>query len=680
MKHSPTLLLLLGVGVAGLRAAETPAIDHTLNKPAWVQSRYRLPDFPKTSPEKAFAELKQFQSDGSPYRTAIEDWEGARQRIANDPAWNRWLAGQQAQVDAWITREHDRPGWSAGWNHDFVSPTDGSFLVWTPDVPGEDVPSLTSRTGERVEITPKLFNAWVGTSRKKNAAMISQAARLFRLTGRTEYADWAAGQLDFYTQNYDSWPVSSAMGMPARLGFQSLDDAVIVAELVEGARLLFDWAGPARRQSWFDRLFKPEAELLNRSYQYIHNISTWQRATQASIALLYKNDVLWRTAMDGPFGLRAQLKHGVTSDYFWHEQSMNYGNFIVVATQPLLTFASLIGEKKRLQTEASIVENLLLAPLYVSFPNGKLPNPSDSNSIPNAYSSRLTEIYRILPTTLGLQKAGATYSWETLVDPPTKPAAPANLPAVVSANLESSRFALLKQGPWQVFFHYGQLTRSHSQAEALNWSASFNGTDISHDPGTVGYGSPLHAGYYQRGLCHNVPLADGEGQLSWNPGVLERFDPDAAVVTAAQPFYRPDVATRRTLRIDGAALIDDTSITLTGARADKPARLGLSLHLQGITRVPNNFEPVTPADFARGRTEAFRQWDDVCSATFEDRTTLEVEFPGERVLTITFETPGPFTLYVGRSPDRLPDRRAGFYIETEGHTQASFTTTLAPRK
>lgn len=673
-------LLLYPLLTQPAAADESPQVSNDANRPAWYHSTYHLPDFPKSDPDKAFAELKIMQPDGTPYRTAIEDWAGALERIANDPRWKSWIEARETAADQWLARTHDRVGWKAGWNHDFVSPTDGSFLVWTPEVPGEETKFFTSKTGEHVAITPKLFAAWVGTSRKKNAAMVAEVARLARLTGHADYADWAAEQLDFYTNHFDSWPVATGMGMPARLGCQSLDDAIITADLIEGARLMFDQVKPARRQAWFDKLFKPEAELLDRSYQFIHNIATWQRATQASIALLYDDTALWDRAVNGPFGLRAQLEHGVTGDYFWHEQSMTYGNFIVAATQRLLTFASLIGKKDRLEREAAIVGNLLLAPLYIRFPDGKLPNPADSNSRPAAFSTRLTETYRILPTTVGLARAGELRSWDTLLDPPPAPDRATEFPTVKSWDMESSRFALLKQGPWQVFLHYGQLARSHSQSEALNWSAFYGDTDVSHDPGTVGYGSPLHLGYYRRGINHNVPLIDGTGQVPWNPGELVSFDANAATVTAAQPFYQPHVSARRTLRIDGAVLVDEAQVELTGPRADQPARLGLSLHLQGETMLPDNFISVTPEDLARGRTQAFAHWSGIRSATFKDQASVDVSFPGGLMLTVTFETAGPFTLYIGQSLDRPPLRRAGFYLETEGKTKATFKTTLSPKQ
>src|SRR6185436_5474012 len=122
------------------------------------------------------------------------------------------------------------------------------------------------------------------------------------------------------------------------------------------------------------------------------------------------------------------------------------------------------------------------------------------------------ETYRVFPTTIGLEGAAKARDWNTLLDPPPASPRPTTLPPVTSRNFESTRMALLKSGPWQVFLHYGQLTRSHAQAEALNYVAFFGDTDITHDPGTVGYGSPLYKSYYARGSTHNVPLVNGEGE------------------------------------------------------------------------------------------------------------------------------------------------------------------------
>jgi oligo-alginate lyase len=667
------LAVLASTSLFPAHAAPTGLPDQAM---AWVGDSKQLPDFPKPNPEKAFADLKALQPDGSAYRTPKEDWAGARRLISEDPEWRAWVDRRKASVDAWMARHHDRVEWQAGWWHDFVSPDDAAFLVWTEDIPGEQTDHFTSKRGDRVEITPKLFGAWVYGFRQRHIGNLVTAARLYRLTGDPSYAEWAGGQLDFYANNLERWPVTNAKKNDARLGCQSLDDANLLARLVETARLLNDWATPEHRKVWFDQLLKPEAELLDRSFQVIHNIAVWHRAAQAQVALLGGDEAMWSRVVDGEFGLRAQFSRGVTSDYLWYEQSMGYNDYIVDATSQLFVFAGLLGHADRLRDEAAIAQNLLLAPLAIRFPDGRLPNPADINKTITVPSAWIQRTYRTLPTTIGLTAAASVRDWDTLVDPPAPSPRPPEPPAVVSVQLASSRFALLKQGPWQVFLHYGQVNRSHSQAEALNWSATFDGIDVSHDPGTVGYGSPLTNGYYRRGLCHNLPLIDGEGQLPWQPGALPLFDAARAIMTGVQPNYRPEASARRTLRIDGDRLIDEATITCT--QPDRTnSRLGLSLNLQGTPLPSAAFAP--DADFAQGRPEPFRYWKDVRSATFTDEATIDLRLTNGRILRVHFTVPGRFVTYQGSSPDLPPARRAGFYLESlDEHHEATFTTELSP--
>lgn len=641
--------------------------------------------FPKPDPEHYLSAFKIYQPDGSVLRTPIEDWAGARARIGSDAEWSAWLDKQRATVDGWMSRHQDRPGWPAGRGHDFVSPTDGAPLIWTDDVPGEDIDHLKSRGGESVAVTPKILAAWVDKFRKQHVDMTTDAARLYRLTGEQRYADWAAGQLDFYADNLMAW---SDRGLPghgaARLGVMAFNDAVMIARLIETARLLFDTVTPARRQHWFDGLFKPEVELLESVKPGLHNHTVWNAVARAQVALLYRDEPMWNRAVedDTEHGLRAQIRRGVTSDYLWFEQSVGYNDFVIMAFEPLITFAGLLGEGRRLVHEASVVQNMMWFSSVIRFPDSTVPNPSDSVAEYRAPSGRIGSSYRILPTRLGLERAKRTRSWDTLLDPPADiPTgiyrSDTKLPVVVSRNLESSRMALLKEGPWQVFFHYGQLGRPHVQGEALNWSASYGKTIISRDPGTVGYGSSLYGGYYRRGLCHNVPLVAGEGQEPWEPGRLIAFDADAATVAAAQDRYRPGVSARRTLRIDGDALVDEATVQLDAADAT-PVRLGLALHMMGEPRLGDGFRPIANGVFSMGRPKAFSHWSDVRAATFTDHAEVDVVFSGGLVLRVSFTAPGEFTLYQGSAPDRPPGRHAAFFLETKTLRQATFTTRIAP--
>jgi hypothetical protein len=644
-------------------------------------------EYAKPSPEKAFPEYKLYDSAGRPWRVATEDWEGARRRATNDPAWAEWLRRERLMLEHWMEKPRDRVEWAAGWSHDGVSPKDASRLIWTEAVPGEEVQFLQSPSDPHVEITPKIFAWWVVNVRGRNADNMVTAARLFRITAEQRYADWAASQMDFYADNFLKWaPARDG----ARLFWQTLTEASNLVKYVETVRLLGDHVTAERRTRWREQFFLPEVAVLNNSYRNIHNIACWQRGAVAQVALLFGDEAMWREAIDGPFGIRAQLREGVTSDYLWHEQSFGYNGFVVHALDTLFVAAGLSGRAEELGSEMAIAENLLLSTTYYRFPNGYLPNPADSAGIGTAPNPKLmSSFYRVFPTVPGLAAIAGERDWDTLLDPPPPAPAPVATPPVTSRNLETTRMAILKQGPWQVFFHYGQLTRSHSESEALNFSASYGETDVTHDPGTVGYGSPLHRGYHTRGLAHNALLVDGEGQdlgplaerREWiveqpNPvsptrGELLEFSTEPARVSAAQPSYQKGTRARRTLQIAGEKLTDTAFIETTDGATH---RLGLSLHLQGTVRLSDSF--AADADFAKMRPEPFGYWRNPRRSTFRDRAEFDVAY-GKLVLRVTIDCPGEFTLWHASTPDVPPKRRESFYLETTG-TAATFITTFAP--
>ena len=659
-----------------------------------------------------FPDFKIYDAAGRPWRAAREDWTGARRRVADDPKWAAWLKHEHAAVDAWMARHRDRVEWAAGWSHDFVSPKDGTKLLWTEKIPGEETDHFSSPSDPRVAITPKLFAAWVRTFRENHALMMDRAACLYRLTGDKRYAEWAAGQMDFYTDNYLKW--KPARG-GARLYWQTLTEASNLITYVHVVRHLGDFVTPERREHWRTAFFLPEVAVLNGTYQNIHNIACWHRSAVAQVALLFGDEAMWRQAVDGPYGIRQQVAQGITADHLWVEQSFGYAGGVAQALTSLYTESSFYGREGEFAHEMAETEDLLLAPIYYRFPNGQLPNPADSGGIGRAPNLRgLAAVYRVFPTTIGLEavasrsRRGANPAvssketggqrgdvgprrdnrWDLLLDPPISAPKPGPLPVVTSHNLEATRMAILKSNGWQIFFHYGQITRSHTESEALNYAAFYGTADITHDPGTTGYGSPLHLGYHTRGLAENDPLVDGEGEYlgpigerrEWiieiiNPhwpmrGRLLGYSENPAWVSAAQPQYRPDASARRTLEIKGNRLVVTTAIETTGGEH----KLGLALHLQGKVKLPDSFRP--DPNFADGRPEPFRYWQDVTGASFRDRAEFDVDY-GTVVMRLTLELPGPFKIWHASTPDVAPRRRESFYLETTG-TEETFVTTFAP--
>jgi hypothetical protein len=672
-----------------LRVAKTVRYDRHITFSAWVcllamtiaSSTAAEPTL-QVSPAKAFAELKIFDAEGRPFRAAREDWDGARRRLAEDPAWADWLRDEKSQVDRWMDRHRDRVDWIAGWSNDFVSPKDGSKLEWTEAIPGEEIDHFSSPSDPHVPLTEKLTAAWIRVWREKHVLMMERAARLYRLTGEKKYADWAAGQLDFYATHYLEWPPQR---QGARLFWQSLTEGVNLITYAHTVRLLGDYADDARRKVWFDKFFAPEVKVLNENFPQILNITCWLRSAAAQVGLIFGDEAMWREAIDGPFGIRQQVADGITSDYLWYEQSLGYNSYVVNALASLFETAGLYGRTDELADEIVIVENLMLSTTYMRFPTGQLPTPSDTKAKLFAPDGELfAALYRVFPTTIGLKQAQHERNWNTLLDPPATPLVDSvELPAVTSRNFEESRMAVLRGGPWQVFLHYGQpAIKSHLQAEVLNYSVFYGKIDVSHDPGTVGYGSPMHREYYIQGLCHNVPLINGEGQeqppkgrrrpdpfTKTRAGELLEFSTDPPRISVAHPAYRRDAKAQRTLKIENNRLLDVVTVETTSA---EPQKLGLALHVQGKVRLPADFQPVD--DFARDRPESFGYWTDVRSAEYEDKASFDIVY-GSKVIRITFELPGKFRVWHATTPDAPPDKREGFYLEKVG-ASATFSTTF----
>ncbi len=635
-------------------AGGTPRVDDRLDPPI----------FEKKAPAREFSELKIYDAKGSPLRAPSEDWTGAAQRVKSDPKWTNWLVTTRSEVDTWMASAHEDVSRVTGRWSRFVSPTDGSFLIFTPEVPGR---FLIDATGAQVEVTEKVLGGWTFRFRNLHAVKILEAARLFRLTGETRYADWAAAQLDFYSANYSRFPLQNQNGRSRIMG-QGLDEAVNVVQYLAAARLLAPVVSNERIATWKAGLFLPIAELLEGDNQRIHNIACWARSATAQVALFTGDRGLWERSIEGSNGIRQLVARGITSDYLWFEQSMGYNLYVVTAFSHLLRAASFAGRAEELRSEAEILENLMLSPLYLRFPNGRLPNPADSGpplTVPQR--SFLADQADLFPTALGRMERSILTNWNSLLDPWEGPNQMAPLPEVTSRNLESSRMAILREGPWQVYLHYGQLCASHSQAEALNYELAWGDLDLSHDPGTVGYGSPLHHNYYKAGICHNVPLIDGKGQEGWDPGRMVGFEKDR--VTASQPKYRSNAEATRTLRIEGGSFSDKVEINSTD---NIEHELGTLLHFQG--------ELKNPSDAAEDRafleshsSHGFQFIKDVRTVTRSNQTLFEVQIEG-RAFEVQISIPGEFQVALMNVPDYPPSRRTALFAFKRGKALVVKTT------
>lgn len=611
---------------------------------------------------QAFAELKAGSGAFSPAREAREDWVGARRLIASDPRWKSWSKKRIQEVETWMASPRDNAAWVAGWVHDYVDRKTGRMLKWSPKDPEPAMDGGSKR----------FHAAWIAYTRLYNIDRVLEAARLFRLTESDRYRDWAASQLDFYADAYAGFPLQTWNGR-SRLMTQSLDEAKCGLILLEAARLLRGSVSDERLARWRDRLFLPMAGNLRQSSSGDHNIALWHAVAITLIGLEFGSPELADFGKRDDMGISKLLSRAVSSDYFWHEMSLSYQDYVVEALSRLFIGLSLRGKLGEFKRELWIAQNLMLSPVSIRFPNGDAPTLNDSppgRKTPNRERWQVSR--RVFPTAIGLIEARGKLGWDNLLDPPEPVREQPDLPPVISRRMPGLYGVLMRKGDWQAFLRYGQGARYHAQQESLTYELQYKNNWVLRDPGTVGYGSPLHREYFRRAVAHNVPLVDGDGQMPWpSVGRVDLFDPDGAGVSVTHEEYRRKVTASRKLAVDRDEFVDEIRI----AHKDRsPRALGFVLNTRCAVSAPG---AAMAPDLHLPDTQPFRHWKNSAAYRMPERWTTTLDCEGQR-FALSVQGESDQRVFVGRVPDSMaPYTRQGIYVETTG-TAAVFRIGFKP--
>lgn len=590
-------------------------------------------------------------------RTPKEDWASLASKYKTDVNITNWVKAEQARVDAWMAKNFERADLLGGWVNYYTDAKTGLLLKWTPDDP--EPPNATVDPGKRFKA------AWVAQGRTYNIAQMQTAARIYRATGQTKYAEWAAKQLDFYAQQYTKWPVSTYEGR-STMYMQGLDEAVDLFPLVDTARLLDTYAGSTRTTAWKTGLFMPMATNLKSTSAPKSNIQLWHASAIAAIAMRYKDTSLLDYAINDPAGIKANVAAGLTPDNLWIEGSFSYNTYVIECLSKLLVAAGVEGFADRFTAEADSALRMLLAPMEYRFDDGSLPNPGDSTST-QAVVNNLAHwyLFRTMPTYWGVSVAQGWRTWEMLADPPAanKTATPPAIPTATTKNFDSLRWAVLRAGTWQAFVRYGGMQGNHWSDEAFNFELRHGTTGIAVDPGTITYGSPQHAGYFQRGPAGNVPLVDGDNQSKWAPGTLTNFDAATATLSAEQPLFQADASVGRTFRLTTSGLVEQTVLKVPSG---KTKRLGMVFSSTcdivpsaGVTSATG--QPALPA------VTAFGYWTNTTTYTAASSWRVTLKCANNKNYLMQVWGPGTQRVYIGKAPNTpMPSTRNSLYYEVSG--------------
>lgn len=598
---------------------------------------------------------------------SVEDWALARKKIETDPGWKKWVDSERTRLQRWQARGGDRPEWVAGYMHDYFDPATLKELKWTEDTPPP--PEGLPGTSEA-----KRFGGWVYFYRQRNAAYVQLAARLYKLTGDKQALDWARSQLDLYAQQYSRWPMQTRAGSKTRLMSSSLDEAVVMAMLLPSMRLIQAEVPDSELAMWKTKLVATSARNLLDSYHGFNNISVWQRATIASMALLLNDTNLWHEAVWGERGVAAILRAASTRDGFWNEGTFGYSEYVVYALLPFLHEAAVYGRRDEVEPLRRVAHDLLVAPLALRFPDGTLPNPGDNRGEPLAFKRYLLrEAAYLLPTPIGVTEWLFVKTWPRLYVDWNPQKADFSPLALHSHRFDSTGFAMLRQFGWHLFLHFGQASRNHAQYEALSFELHHDNGRIVTDPGTTVYSSPLHQHYFTRAAAHNVPMVDDHGQHRFALGQLQSFEPERGRMSARQPDYQPGVSVTREFTISEQSLVDVIEVQrnpVAGGTMGAVLQLDCELVRQ---RYHGASSPVLPAE------SGFDYWQQTKTYKLPARFEIKANCRTQPV-ALLIEGPADGTMLVGKPPVLDNRNRYAIYVRypvSQGKIQTTYTL-LAP--
>jgi len=212
---------------------------------------------------------------------------------------------EAVRVNAWMSKNFERADRVGGWAQAYIDARTGASLVWTPD--SIEPPNDPTNAAD----VHSVQRAWVALGRNYNLAQILTATQIFHINGQRQYADWAAGQLDFYAENYASWPLRTVEGRSAMYTL-GLDEATGCIQLLEAARRLQASVEPQRYETWRDKLFAPMAAHLAYTGAPMSNIQLWHQIARAAVAMRFGDIALLDEAQNGPEGIGAIVAKGLT--------------------------------------------------------------------------------------------------------------------------------------------------------------------------------------------------------------------------------------------------------------------------------------------------------------------------------------------------------------------------------
>jgi hypothetical protein len=518
----------------------------------------------------------------------------ALKRRAASPEWSaQWTAFQKSYDDA-AKAEIELPPRGSNWFHWYVCPKHGVRLTtgkrlgawqWEHICPTDH----EVFRGDPARPQADFDGCVLAGTHSRYAGQVRDGGILYQVTGDKRYAERVRAILLAYAARYLDYPLHTTTNEAkiggGRVGPQTLDEAVWLIPMAQGADLVWDALSDADRAVISQKLFLPAARDVILPHRLgIHNIQCWKNSAVGLTGLLLGDDALTRAAIDDPDrGFRAQMAKGVQGDGVWFEGAWGYHFYTLNALWPLAEAARNSG----IDLYGAPLRKMFLAPIRLAMPNMVLPAFNDSAETPvrNALYELAYARYKdptFLTALPGSDRPSEFALWFR----------PADVPLTFvsrdtrSRNFPDSGYAILTRGGTWLCLKYGPHGGGHGHPDKNTFILYARDRVLFPDPGTRPYGSPLHGEWDRATIAHNTLTVDGKNQ---NPatGKLLAFGDDYAVTDAGAIY--PGVRFVRTVAMVSEKLI----VFLDRITADGPHTFDLANHLDGAWRQSSGTQKAT---------------------------------------------------------------------------------------
>ena len=598
------------------------------------------------------------------------DWEAVRRKAGREEWAGAVVRGIRDTV-ASTRREFPEPPFGVtGWAHDYYCEKDATKLRYDPAKPREHVcPKCGGKYADE-----RRNEAWMDATYKRIHRAARLAGVLRRISDDDPAADYGRQVLLWFANNVDRFAPHGRHAGRGRIMGQSLCEATSMVDLALAYWDLYPALSAGERDDIVRRLFLPEAEFIDKQTGTIHNIHSWHNAAVGLIGLVSGEPRWVDSAVDGPFGLKAQIAKGAKEDGFWYEGSIGYHFYTLRSLCDFYIALRARGrdlsgtEKFRLMFSVPVdyaCGDFILPAINDGWAGGRLAGNAGCYECAAALWPADAEIPRLLAW---FYRGEPRNSVEALLFGPAvlPPPTPVSRGSTL---LRDMGYAILRDGRQEVLVKFGPYGGGHEHLDRPNVILFSGGREVMPDLGTSGYGIRLNR-WYRSPAAHNILVVDGKVQAP-RGGVLVSFATNRVEVGAREAY--PGVDIRRTVTCrDGVA---GDRIT---AASDAEHTYDLFYHFRGdLTRCSAT---LAPAEIARDGS-GYEWLRDVQRGSCSGRVECVI---GLRDLTghLVFEGTGaaPFEIFTGTCPDNPADRTMTFVLLRARGRNAGWTVDMKVRR